>query len=450
MHTDCRGGELVHLMSLLEAATRPDGGQPRAGAEAPAAALANAVKNALGSSYLRKLQELADNDSGSGGASRAEGLLVLFSTQLGAAFVGTAVDGSAGGTETQAQQLLGAALPAALWQRCGSGLRVCWAPAGGGKAAPPPLLPVLQAAMQQRCKGAAALDLAELAGPCSLAQFAARLALPAAAGEVAQPGGEAEEDEACWPAAAGPEESALDNLKLLLAQLEGHQGELQGARRSRHGQAGQRGTLPGRAARRAACFLQSSAALVAISPLVIGLPACPPHLDARLPACRARGGGGAAAAALGAPPAGQAAPAGHDAGRAAAQERAHPNRQQGACPAAERAAPRGRQGGWRTGLLVGAAAFKPSSPWFAACAAAPASSLPGLPTTCSPPSLAHWRPPVLHRAARASPPSPTPRVAPPRERRGHSQTTSSRYWHPPSALLRFAGSQLPACISASA
>ena len=259
MQTDCRGGALVQLLALIDAVTAAPadgaaagpGPAPSAGGEAPAAALARALQSALGSSYLKKLQELADSDSSSGGGGRKpEGLLAVFSPALGTApqllrFLGPAAEAqvaaaasTASPQEQQAalQRLLAAAVPAAVWQRCSaSSLRVCWvaadAAAAGGGEQPLPALPALHAAMRQHCSRAAAAPLARLAGECAPAEFAALLALPQRAAaevrqaEASEAGGEEDEEE-CWPAAAdGSQEGAMEHLKLLLAGLEGHKGE---------------------------------------------------------------------------------------------------------------------------------------------------------------------------------------------------------------------------------
>lgn len=244
MQTDCRGAELTHLLALLAAATRPSEGAGNSrgardgNGEPPAAALARVLQSALGSSYLLKLKELADNDSGSG--SSAEGLLAVFSLGLsttaqlqrflGPSFV--APGSAARPAGAPAQQLLAAAMPAALWQRCAGGsLRVCWVAAGGEQQEEQlAVLPALNSLMRQRCSKASAAPLAELAGPCSRQQFAARLALPRAEEQQEQPqrqqvkGPEVEGD--FWPAAASPQEDALENLKLLLGNLEGDKGAL--------------------------------------------------------------------------------------------------------------------------------------------------------------------------------------------------------------------------------
>ncbi len=248
VQTDCRGAELAHFVALVDAATQPGSATGTAAAkdaaadcEAPAAALARALQAALSTSYLRKLQELADDSSISGasgalvggaGAGRhtPDGLLAMFSPGLSSAaqlqaFLGRA---SAAGEEDEAAdlgQLLDAALPAALW-RCFSGtsLRLAWVAADTGSQREPlaaAVLPRLQVLLQQLCPCAVAASLAELAGPCSPPKFAARLGLPCpAAGEQQAEG----EDEGCWPLAAAPDGNALDSLKLLLAQLEGAKG----------------------------------------------------------------------------------------------------------------------------------------------------------------------------------------------------------------------------------
>ncbi len=256
LQTDCRGAALVQFLDLIDAVTQPtaaaaaDGAAPAAAGEAPAAALARALQSALSSSYLKKLQELADSDSSSGGGGRRpEGLLAVFSSGLSAApqllrFLGpsaeaelAAVAAAGSPREQQAglQRLLAAALPAAVWQRCGAGgLRVSWvaadaAAAGASDEQPLPVLPALQAAMQQHCQCAAAAPLTELAGECSPAAFAARLALPQRSqGEVQQAaaGGAEGEDAVCWPAAAdGSRETARAHLELLMTSLGAHKGE---------------------------------------------------------------------------------------------------------------------------------------------------------------------------------------------------------------------------------
>ena len=180
MQTDCRGAGLVHLLALVVAATQPgaDDGAAHGGSgggEAPAAALVRALQSALGSSYLKKLQELADNDSSSGGSGgaaegsvKAEGLLAVFSPGLStvaqlqhflgaAAAPGVAAAAAAASDDREAalQRLLGAALPAAVWQRCAAAsLSVSWV-AGGAAAGSTAddqqlaALPVLQALMHQ-------------------------------------------------------------------------------------------------------------------------------------------------------------------------------------------------------------------------------------------------------------------------------------------------------------
>ena len=247
VQTDCRGAALVHLVALVDAATQLGEGGEAAGApadargsEAPAAALARALQSALGSSYLRKLQELADNDSGSGGSGgRAEGLLAVLSPGLGTAtelqlFLGAGADVAAAAAapagpqqEAALQRLLAGAVPAAVWQRCAAAsLRVCWVAADacdGASADTLPVLPVLQAALQQNCARAAVAPLPELAGECGLAQFAARLGLPAPAPAAVEQG-QGAEDASCWPGPAEGQEDALEGLKLLIASLEAHKG----------------------------------------------------------------------------------------------------------------------------------------------------------------------------------------------------------------------------------
>lgn len=247
LQTDCRGAALPKFLTFIDALTQPsaeagiDGSTAAADSEAPAAALARALQSALGSSYLRKLQELADSDISSGGSGgRPEGLLAVFSAGLSGApqllqFLGPAAEAelaaaaAVGSLEEQQaglQRLLAAALPAAVWQRCGTGsLRACWvaadaAAAGHSGEQPLPVLPALQAAMQQHCQCAAAVPLSELAGECSPAAFAVRLALPPPAqGEVHQAadGEAAGEEPSNWPAAAdGSWEKARSFLEVMM------------------------------------------------------------------------------------------------------------------------------------------------------------------------------------------------------------------------------------------
>jgi hypothetical protein len=243
-------------LTLIDAVTQPaaDGGAGSGAAagfgETPAAALSRALQSALGSSYLKKLQEMADNDSSggsgaaAGGGSKAEGLLAVFGPGLSSpaqlqAFLGSAAElaSGAGQQEQDAalQKLLAAAVPAALWQRCaGSSLRVCWvaADAAAQQVQGPQqhVLPALQAVMRRHCERAAAAPLAELAEQCDMPQFAARLALPAPpqqAQQQVQQGGpleEDEEDDGCWPQPASAHDNALDSLKVLVAKLDGHKG----------------------------------------------------------------------------------------------------------------------------------------------------------------------------------------------------------------------------------
>lgn len=248
IQTDCRGKALKQFLKLIDAATQPsaaaaaaaaaDGPAPSGSSEAPAAALVRALQSALGSSYLKKLQEMADSDSSSGaGGVRPEGLLAVFSPGLSSVaalqrFLGPAAEtelaavAAAGSQQEQQaglQRLLAAALPAAVWQRCGAGaLRVCWVAvdAAASDDQPLPVLPALQDAMQQHCRSAAAAPLAEVTGECSSAVFAARLSLPQrAAGEVQQAaagGAEGPQEEVGWPAAAdGSYGMALKRLKVV-------------------------------------------------------------------------------------------------------------------------------------------------------------------------------------------------------------------------------------------
>lgn len=255
MQTDCRGADLAHFISLIDAATQPAAAAVAAAAatgeaadgEAPAMALSRALQGALGTSYLKKLQELEEDSSVSGasgavagapggGRHTPEGLLAVFSSGLGStaqlqAFLGS--DSAAGGEDGAAwvQQVLDAALPSALWQRCsGSSLRMAWVTAGaGGDGQEHPLsaavLPRLQALLRQRCPRATAASLVELAGPRRPAEFAGCLGLPCPAAWAATDGQlDAQDDGACWPPAAGPDGDALASLKLLLAHLEGAKG----------------------------------------------------------------------------------------------------------------------------------------------------------------------------------------------------------------------------------
>lgn len=249
MQTDCRGAALVHLLALIDAATQEAAGaeqQAEGGGEVPAAALARALQSALGSSFLKKLQELADNDSsrgGSGGTSRAEGLLAVFSPGLSTVtqlqrFLGASTNVAAASAAPAGQQqvaalerLLAAAVPTAVWQRCAaSSLRVCWVVADSQPVVEQDVLPAVQAlqtVLQQDGRQAASAALADLAGECSPAQFVARLGLQAAeAAAVQQGGGEQEGEEDCWPAATEAGDAALEGLKVLVASLEAHKGAL--------------------------------------------------------------------------------------------------------------------------------------------------------------------------------------------------------------------------------
>ena len=371
IQTDCRGLELVHLLTLIDAVTQPaaDGGDGSSGAaaaagEAPAAALSRALQSALGSSYLKKLQELADNDSSSGGSgaagagrgSKAEGLLAVFGPGLSSpaqlqAFLGSAAELASGAgqqaREATLQRLLAAAVPAALWQRCASSsLRVCWvaADAAGGQEEQLQVLPAMQAVMRRHCPRAAAAPLAELAGQCDMAQFAARLALPTAPQQqqVQQQGAPAEEedDEGCWPQPASADDNALDSLKVLVANLDGHKG----------GWVGGSGAMVQveRMAGQAAGLLLQSLPLFAVGAVAwhhgaAGSPLCKSFSCCLCTCCcclcyccREGGGGGAAAPAGPAPPAGQAAAARDAAGGGAPRRCA--GGQQGPRAAAECAA----------------------------------------------------------------------------------------------------------------
>jgi hypothetical protein len=209
------------------------------------------MQSAVNGSYLSKLQELADNDSCS--STAGDGTLVLFTPGfstaaqlhrfLGITGLGEEEAGTAAAEQQQqlAQRLLEAAVPAAVWQRCkSSALRVCWLlapspPAGSSEeeeASQLALLPALQALLQQQSQRSVAAELSELAGNLSQQEFAARLMLPAPQATEVGPSeadaGVSTEDEPAWPAAAGSAEEALEGLKFLRDQLEGHKGEGRG------------------------------------------------------------------------------------------------------------------------------------------------------------------------------------------------------------------------------